>query len=52
MNDRRSVPSGAVWEPVVGYCRTVRIGVFVVVAGTTAADAAGCAVGAVGAATD
>jgi enamine deaminase RidA (YjgF/YER057c/UK114 family) len=45
MVTRQSVSSGAVWEPVVGYARAVRMGSWVCVAGTTAADAEGGAVG-------
>jgi hypothetical protein len=41
MMQRHLVSSGAVWEPVVGYSRAVRVGPWVSVAGMTAAAEGG-----------
>ena len=45
MTPRRSVSSGTRWEEMAGYCRALRVGNVIHVAGTTATDENGVLVG-------
>jgi len=45
MSQRQTVSSGGEYEPLIGYSRAVRVGNWVAVAGTTAAEPGGGAVG-------
>ncbi len=44
--ERKNISSGGRWENLIGYSRAVRVGPYIAVAGTTAADEAGQVVGA------
>lgn len=46
MQQRMRVSSGAKWEPIVGYCRAMRVGDRIYVTGTTSLDEKGELVGA------
>jgi enamine deaminase RidA (YjgF/YER057c/UK114 family) len=46
MAEKKIVRSGAKWEPLVAYCRAVRVGSHIAVSGSASVDAEGVLVGA------
>jgi enamine deaminase RidA (YjgF/YER057c/UK114 family) len=45
-NERQNISSGGKFEPIIGYSRAVRVGDWVLVAGSTSADNSGKVIGA------
>ncbi len=45
MSEKKLVKTGTEWEPLVGYCRAVRVGAHVAVSGSAPVDANGELVG-------
>jgi len=45
MAEKKLVRTGTKWEPLVGYCRAVRVGPHIAVSGSTSVDEQGQLVG-------